>query len=125
MVAGDVSKALRAVATVERAKAGRWFFKTGIGEYGEGDQFLGVTVPDQRKIAKQFKDLPLTEIEKLITSSWHEERLTGIFILIDQFKRGDDAIKKDRSKSGEASKKHTGGSDQKTESSDAERSCYP
>ncbi|OGM31039.1 hypothetical protein A2630_04910 [Candidatus Woesebacteria bacterium RIFCSPHIGHO2_01_FULL_44_10] len=94
MIAGDVSKALRAVATVERAKAGRWFFKTGIGEYGEGDQFLGVTVPDQRKIAKQFKDLPLTEIEKLITSSWHEERLTGIFILIDQFKRGDDAIKK-------------------------------
>ena len=94
MIAGDVSKALRAEATVERAKAGRWFFKTGIGEYGEGDQFLGVTVPDQRKIAKQFKDLPLTEIEKLITSSWHEERLTGIFILIDQFKRGDDAIKK-------------------------------
>jgi len=94
MRAEDVSKALRALATVERAKAGRWFFKTGKGEYGEGDQFLGVTVPDQRKIAKQFKDLPLTEVEKLITSSWHEERLTGIFIIIGQFKRGDDATKK-------------------------------
>lgn len=94
MTASDVSKALRAVATVERAKAGRWFFKTGKGEYGEGDQFLGVTVPDQRKIAKRFKNLPLTEVEKLITSPWHEERLTGIFILIDQFKRGDDKTKK-------------------------------
>lgn len=94
MTSSDVSKALRTVATVERAKAGRWFFKTGPGQYGEGDQFLGVTVPDQRKIARQFKNLPLKEVEKLFTSPWHEERLTGIFILISQFKRGDEKTKK-------------------------------
>ena len=90
----QVRHALRAVATVERAKDGRWFFKTGPGQYGEGDQFLGVTVPDQRKIAKRFNNLPLEEVKKLITSPWHEERLTGLFILIDQFKRGDNKTKK-------------------------------
>lgn len=90
----DVSKALRFVATPERAKSNAWFFKTGPGQYGEGDQFLGVTVPQQRVVAKQFKDLPLYEVEKLIMSPWHEERLTGVFILVGQFQRGDESNKK-------------------------------
>lgn len=95
MKAADVSKALRAISTPERAKASRWFFKTGPGQYGEGDQFLGVTVPEQRKIAKQFKDMSLPEVEKLVMSPWHEERLTGLFILVGQFQRGDESSKKE------------------------------
>lgn len=94
MSAKSVSLALRAIATSERAKSSAWFFKSGPGQYGEGDRFLGVTVPQQRKIANQFRDLPLLEIEKLIKSRWHEERLTSLFILVDQFKRGDDVTKK-------------------------------
>lgn len=90
MKAADVSKALRLVATPKKAKANAWFFKSGPGEYAEGDKFLGVTVPEQRKIAKQHKDLSLSEVKKLVTSSWHEERLTGLFILVDQFKHGDE-----------------------------------
>jgi 3-methyladenine DNA glycosylase AlkD len=89
-----VRSSLQAVATPERAKANAWFFKTGPGQYGFGDKFLGVTVPQQRKVAKQFKDLPLIEAEKLIMSAWHEERLTGLFILVDKFQRADTTNKK-------------------------------
>ncbi len=94
MKARDVTQSLRAVATPKKAKASAWFFKSGPGQYAEGDKFLGVTVPEQRNIAKQFKDLSLKETEKLITSSWHEERLTGLFILVDQYRRGDQVNKK-------------------------------
>ncbi len=84
----ELRTALRAMATPEKAKTSSWFFKTGPGQYGEGDQFLGVTVPEQRKIAKQFKALPLDEIHKLLSSPWHEERLTALFILVSQYKSG-------------------------------------
>ena len=85
---------LRLLATPEKAKASSWFFKTGRGQYGEGDQFLGVTVPEQRKVAKQFKDLPMTDLKILITSPWHEDRLTGLFILVGQYQRGSEMNKK-------------------------------
>lgn len=91
----EVKQALKAVATPERATTSAWFFKTAPGQYGHGDKFLGVTVPQQRKIAKQFKDLPLKEVEKLVTSPWHEERLTGLFILVGQFQRGDQPTKQE------------------------------
>jgi len=90
----DVTKALKTVATAERAKTNAWFFKSGPGQYGEGDKFLGVTVPQQRVIAKQFKNLSLTEVEKLVMSPWHEERLTGVFILVYQYQRTDTVNKK-------------------------------
>ena len=85
---------LRKVANPEKAAFFPRFFKSAPGEYAEGDKFLGVTVPEQRKIAKQFKDLPLKQVEQLIMSSWHEERLTGLFILVGQYTKADEANKK-------------------------------
>lgn len=70
------------------------FFKTGKGEYGEGDIFYGIKVPEQRIIAKQFKDLSLDSLKTLILSKVHEERLIAAFILVDQFKSGDEKKKK-------------------------------
>lgn len=64
------------------------FFKTGPGEYGEGDEFLGVTVPNIRKVAKIGKDLSLPEIKKLLQSKWHEDRLLAVIILVKQFEHG-------------------------------------
>ncbi|MEZ6134850.1 MAG: DNA alkylation repair protein [Pirellulaceae bacterium] len=63
------------------------FFQAVPGGYGEGDKFLGVVVPDQRSIAKRFRDLPRAEVEKLLASPWHECRLTAAYILVLQFER--------------------------------------
>lgn len=87
--ASDVAKALRAVAKPDRVSMLQSFFKTGPGEYAEGDLFLGVYVPDSRKVVNRFCDLPLAEIEILLGSKWHEERLAGVSILVLQFERGD------------------------------------
>ena len=70
------------------------FFKTGKGEYGEGDIFYGIKVPVQRTIAKQFKELALDDLKVLILSKVHEERLIAAFILIEQFKKAEDKNRK-------------------------------
>ncbi len=90
----DLKKELRNVATEKKAKASSWFFKTGEGQYGYGDKFLGVTVPEQRQIAKKFPDLTLVDIEKLLESAIHEERLTALFILVGKYQKGSEELKK-------------------------------
>ena len=64
------------------------FFKTGPGEYGEGDEFLGIKVPQTREVVKAVpRDFPLSEVPELLTSRWHEVRLCGLLILVDKFSR--------------------------------------
>jgi len=82
-----VEKALAKVANPIRASHSQRFFKTGKGEYGEGDQFLGVTVPDQRTVARQYRELALAEIKRLLASKIHEHRLTALFILVMRYKK--------------------------------------
>lgn len=86
----NLKQELQKKADKEQAKNLQRFFKTGKGEYGEGDIFLGVMVPEQRKIAKEFSELPLTDLSKLIKSKIHEERLICLFILVNQFQKGND-----------------------------------
>ncbi len=70
------------------------FFKTGEGEYGEGDLFIGVRVPDQSRVAKKYKELSLPDSRLLLHSKVHEHRLTALFILVEQFNKGDDKTRK-------------------------------
>jgi len=65
------------------------FFKTGTGEYGEGDIFIGIVVPNIRKVAKKFITLQLPEVQKLLNSKIHEHRVCGLFILTYQFEKAD------------------------------------
>lgn len=80
---------LEALADAEKAELLGRFFKTDIGEYGEGDRFMGITVPMIRKIAKRYSDSSLDRIDTLLASQWHEERLLGLLILVMQFKKAD------------------------------------
>lgn len=79
---------LKKLANPEKAAFYPKFFKTGPGQYGEGDQFIGVTVPHLRKVAKQFKTLSLPEIKRLLEDPIHEYRLVALFILVNQFEKG-------------------------------------
>jgi 3-methyladenine DNA glycosylase AlkD len=94
--ANDVKRALRAVADPERARHSQGFFKTGAGQYGEGDQFLGVRVPVQRRIARQFRGLPLGQISRLLKSAVHEDRLTALLLLVDAYERAEDEPERQR-----------------------------
>ncbi len=85
MTAKQVLLALREVAREDKAAFLPGFMRAVPGGYGEGDRFLGCVVPDQRKIARQFRDLSRVELAKLFGSPWHECRLTGMLILVGQF----------------------------------------
>lgn len=87
----EIDKAIERESCPEKAKLLGRFFKTGKGEYGEGDIFLGIMVPMQREIAKQFKDLELENINKLLDSEIHEKRMIGLFILVDKYKKAEKA----------------------------------
>ncbi len=83
----QVKKDLVALADQERAANLAWFFKTGKGEYGEGDRFLGIAVPAQRKVAARHRSLPLPGISQLLQSRFHEHRFVALAILCARFKR--------------------------------------
>ncbi len=88
MTVQEIKKTLRGLADPAIAEHSQRFFKTGKGEYGEGDKFLGIRVPVLRKQAKQHKDLSLKGIKGLLRSSYHEERLCALFILVARFSKG-------------------------------------
>ncbi len=88
-MASGIEQELRKYASLEKAKVLQGFFKTGPGEYGEGDLFIGVQVPCLRQVAKKFQDTSLPEVLRLLKSPVHEERATALFILVLQFVKSD------------------------------------
>lgn len=86
-------KELKNAADKEQAHNLQRFFKTGKGEYGEGDKFYGIKVPVQRRIAKNYAGIPLSDIQVLLDSSIHEERLISLLILVNQYTQGDDTAR--------------------------------
>lgn len=92
----EIKEALVTLSIPEKAEFFPKFFKTGKGEYGEGDLFLGVKVPDQRSVAKEFyARISMEELSKLLSSQYHEHRLTALFMLISKFEKTKDKAVKD------------------------------
>jgi 3-methyladenine DNA glycosylase AlkD len=90
----ELQKETRTLANPEKSALLMRFFKTGKGEYAEGDIFLGIMVPESRKISLKYFDFSLPDTEKLLHSKFHEERLIALFILIYQFEKGDESAQK-------------------------------
>lgn len=80
---------MKALADPERAAHSQKFFRTGSGQYGAGDRFLGIRVPQVREVAAQYRDLDLQDVERLLGNPFHEIRLLSLVILVMQFKKGD------------------------------------
>ena len=89
MTLTEVRGKLKQLADPETAAHSQRFFKTGPGQYGEGDRFLGIRVPVIREVAEKARDLPLDKVASLLHSKWHEERLLALIILTLQFRRGE------------------------------------
>ena len=87
MSLNKIKSELRSYSDPKRKAFSPSFFKTGKGEYGEGDKFIGVTVPNIRKIAKKYNDIDEKDIEKLLHSPWHEERFIAWVIVIDRYEK--------------------------------------
>ncbi|MBF1615328.1 MAG: DNA alkylation repair protein [Prevotella sp.] len=90
-----ITNELQALSDAEKREIFPKFFKAGKGEYGEGDRFLGVTVPNIRTIAKLHKDISIEEIRDLIQSEWHEVRLCALIIMVEKSKKKDEALRKE------------------------------
>ena len=88
-----ITSELQALSDDEKREIFPKFFKAGKGEYGEGDRFLGVTVPNIRVIAKLHKDISLDEIRDLMLSEWHEVRLCALLIMVEKSKKKDEALR--------------------------------
>jgi len=93
MDAKTIIERMRKQGAVERARVSQSFFKTGPGEYGEGDVFFGLTVPQVRALAKEFRALPESETLKLLHSPVHEARLLALLILIGAYAKGTEAAR--------------------------------
>ena len=86
---------MRRAANPVKAKFLAVFFKTGKGQYGENDIFLGLTVPQSRKFAVKYKGLPFSDITQLLASKYHEERLIALLILVHRFGTADEGLRKE------------------------------
>jgi 3-methyladenine DNA glycosylase AlkD len=90
----QLRRELQNLANHQQARILQRFFKTGPGEYGEGDVFLGIKVPVQRSVAKKYPDLPFSEIQQLLRSKIHEHRMAALFVLVKQYENGDKLARK-------------------------------
>ncbi len=90
----EIQKALEAYIDEEKRRVLPRFFKTGKGEYGEGDKFLGITVPNIRLVAKRYKDAAMEIVERLLQSEWHECRMCALLILVERFKKAKEGERK-------------------------------
>ncbi|UCD96135.1 MAG: DNA alkylation repair protein [Candidatus Bathyarchaeota archaeon] len=85
----QLKRELSQLSDPDRAKKLAGFFKTGKGQYGEGDRFLGIPVPAQRKVAKKYSDLSLNDLQELLNSKLHEHRFTALVILVSKFREAE------------------------------------
>lgn len=85
----DLKQRLQRLARPQQAERQLRFYKTGPGEYGEGDRFLGIDVPTQRALAHEFRHLPLDAAKVLLLSPWHEERLVALLLMIGHYAKAD------------------------------------
>lgn len=89
MTLENLKKDLNKLANTQKAKDYERYFKTGKGEYAEGDIFLGISIPDQRKIVSKYYSLSLSNIEKLLASKIHEHRMCALFLLVNYYQKQD------------------------------------
>ena len=89
----NLRKDLDLYASPKKAEGLKRFFKTGKGQYGEGDIFLGIQVPDSRKIARKYGGIPLEDVLRLLSSKIHEERLIALLIMVEKYRRADETGK--------------------------------
>jgi 3-methyladenine DNA glycosylase AlkD len=94
MTIKNIRKKLQKLGNEEKANVLQRFFKTGPGEYGEGDVFIGVRVPELRKLVKEYPAITLKEAMQFLRSSIHEERMLALLILVSKYKKGNEAVKK-------------------------------
>ena len=94
MMVEEIQRRLQKLGNRQRAKILQGFFKTGPGEYGEGDIFLGIRVPELRKLAKAYQDIPLKDVRQLLKAPIHEERLLSLLILVNKYSKGNETEKK-------------------------------
>src|SRR3990170_8376885 len=85
---------LEKLGNPEKARLISGFFKTGEGQYGEGDVFLGITVPEQRTVAKRYLDIGIEDLKQLLESKIHEHRLVALMILVEKFRKASEPERK-------------------------------
>ena len=94
MTIRDIRKKLQQLGSEEKANVLQRFFKTGPGEYGERDVFIGVGVPELRRLVKEYQDITLNTVIQLLKSLIHEERMLALLMLIEKYSKGNDTVKK-------------------------------
>jgi len=94
MTVRKIRRKLQQLGSKDKAKVLQKFFKTGPGEYGEGDVFIGVRVPDLRRLVKEYQDITIKEVVQLLSSMIHEERFFALLILVSKYSKGDETVKK-------------------------------